>query len=749
MVVEYRGCDSVGAPRITTEEAEQRLARLGKSDKVTIKKWVGFNSKDNEVLCHCGKEYKTSGRNLIGTDKPHPFSGCGRCFEMNRPAPPKGGDWSGISSAWRTSIESLISVLRAANRSEGTVGQVRGHIKKFARRFIRIGVRSPSELVFEHVQAWYAEGPNGAEKSHMWKLLFQEGHGEFVVMLNGRVPKVYWEELENRRRTLVRMASEMNPPWTNQEDWLDLKKEMIPHSKLADYYSQSQEGGSSFDCVHDVFEDWAYRPWDFTHGPGPGHWQSKSNRLDALRHIEEVMGWTEPTDWYNLKQEHYDSINGRLLGYYSKIDCGGTIVGAVTDIYPELLCEPWRFDRCPIDWVNALGELNIELAKRWVEYVMQELGFADVTELLSVLKKKHFEDKQYNGYGLYNALDGAKRIPNLLIRTHPEHEEVWQRWEISPDSPLKNIEERKRRMSCIARNFNIKQPDHWYSVGPSMAHSVEHGSGLIAHFGGWIPALEEYTGQQFYPWLFDGGLGRWTDELVNEWREWVAIKHGLPGADEISDENESKWVILNRDFLTSNGGASLRKRFGNMWLILVGLFPDHEFSNKFHDEYHERRTSALELAMKSAIRRLLELEDTDERLKITRKDCTMNRENLESMNIDSDGLKFSPTDTAVAAGRSGAIMNVDCLLPMIKLAFEAQGQQHYGYNTKFHNTVQDYRNQKRRDREKASASDGVGITLVTVPYWWDYTANGLAMYIHKQTGKSVDQWKRMLEESRN
>lgn len=734
----------MGAPRTTKAEAERRLAKLGKSDKVSITKWEGYNSRENKVRCHCGNEYKTSGRNLIGTDKPHPYSGCSVCIKANRPRPPAGGDWSKISKDWKNAIERRINNLKSAGRADSTLGQIRGRLKKICRDFTREDFSSPDLLSFDAVQKWYQNGPSAHEKSDMWALLFQENLGEYVVRLNGRVPKAYWANVDNRKKTLERMASELDPQWTNQEDWLDLKKEMIPHSGLADYYAENTDGGSVFDCVYDVFVDWKYHPWDFTHGPAPGHWQTKSNRLDALQRIEMLMGWTEPQDWYYLKEEHFDLINGRLRGFYGK-HAGGKILAAVRDIYPKLLDEPWHFDRCPIDWVDQSGDLNIDLAKRWVEFIQKQLGFSDVTQLQSVLKKKHFEDPRYNGYGLYQVLVGSQRIPNLLAKTHPQHREIWNDWEVTIDSPLKDVDERRRRMGSIAAKYNINETKDWYSVGTSKAQAADFGSGLISFYGGWLSALEDYTGQRFYPWLFDGGMARWNDDLVSDWIEWVANEHGLPGINEISNDNEEEWLILNRDFLTKNGGTTLRKRYGTMWNLLDNLFPDYNFSKKFHDEFHNRTTSALERAMNSAIRQLFGFDEKDTRLKITQYECTMSRANLEAMGIDSDDLKFSPTDTA----KKGVTMNVDSIIPMVKLAFEAQGQQHYYYNTKFHETEQDFRGQLRRDGEKASALSDVKIALVEVPYWWDYTAESLGKYILDQTGKSVDDWKRMLDYSTN
>ncbi len=735
LVVDNRRCDNIGAPPITRKEAERRLAKLGKVDKVAIKKWIGFNSLDNEVVCHCGNEYTTSGRNLIGTDKPHPYSGCKPCINQNKHRPPANGEWSNISEKWKDDVEELMKAHIDRGSSKGTIAHVRRIGKKIALRYSSRGIDSAKLLTFEEVKSWYDESPSAHEKGIMWEMLFSHGHGLIVYRLDGSIPKSFWEVRGNRCEILQYIATQMNPPWIHQADWLKLDKSKLPNG-LVNWYKNQSNYGTYHDCVHEIFDDWKYYPWDFINSPNVEHWKS-----DALEYIAITHGWDEDKDWYNLQEHHFDVINRKLIGYY-KHGRGGIPIGPVMDIHPELLEEPWEFVRCPVDWRTEQGKLNIGLAKRWVDCTSTILGCTKISELKDILKKEHFE--KYGGYGLYQSVGKYVerkhgRIPDLLILTHPEYEDVWNKWSKNVDSELKDPLERNRRMEEIARIRNINEIDEWYRVGRRLALDTKWGGGLIAHHGGWIPALEEHTGKQFHQWLFEGGVGKWTDELVVEWREWVANEQGLPGADSISKENESRWLYVDRGFLKRFHASGLRKRFGKMLDVILGLFDgQYEFSEEFKKEYFKRTQSALERAMDAAIRRLFDLDDTDWRMESS--PCIMNKQNLGTMGINSGGLRFSKTN---------ALMSVDRIIPQIKMGFEAQGQQHYSYNTYYHKTEDDFYHQKRRDEEKSAAleDDEVKITLVIVPYWWDYTATSLASIIKKQTGKSIDEWKKELAES--
>jgi len=61
-------------------------------------------------------------------------------------------------------------------------------------------------------------------------------------------------------------------------------------------------------------------------------------------------------------------------------------------------------------------------------------------------------------------------------------------------------------------------------------------------------------------------------------------------------------------------------------------------------------------------------------------------------------------------------LEFDCYCDELKIAVEYNGIQHYKYVPYFHETKQDFYNQKYRDRIKQELCDKYSIRLVTIPY---------------------------------
>jgi len=66
-------------------------------------------------------------------------------------------------------------------------------------------------------------------------------------------------------------------------------------------------------------------------------------------------------------------------------------------------------------------------------------------------------------------------------------------------------------------------------------------------------------------------------------------------------------------------------------------------------------------------------------------------------------------------------MEIDLFIPSLKLAFEYNGHQHYITQQIF--DISD--DNMIKDEEKKKILTESGITLISVPYWWDETIESL------------------------
>jgi len=73
-------------------------------------------------------------------------------------------------------------------------------------------------------------------------------------------------------------------------------------------------------------------------------------------------------------------------------------------------------------------------------------------------------------------------------------------------------------------------------------------------------------------------------------------------------------------------------------------------------------------------------------------------------------------------------ISIDVFVPDLSIGFEYQGAQHYHSSVYFGPVSV----RKKRDNEKKREIEGIGLTLIEVPYWWDKTKKGLERIIQRE-----------------
>jgi len=97
--------------------------------------------------------------------------------------------------------------------------------------------------------------------------------------------------------------------------------------------------------------------------------------------------------------------------------------------------------------------------------------------------------------------------------------------------------------------------------------------------------------------------------------------------------------------------------------------------------------------------------------------------------FDSLAVRMDYKHSQLLFSHSKKEMELDIYIPSEKLAFEYFGQQHY----MFHHLVGSPEDQKGRDMEKRMACEKADITLIVIPFWWDFKKSSLLATIrHKR-----------------
>ena len=291
------------AKPMTIEEANRRLVEMGKADSVRIVSWVGYSSRENLVECLiCDSEpFRTYGRNLIGTAKPSPFSGCATCRRENPGGPERGGSYDGIPIPWRDAIESLILEKEHDGGQESYVARIRAASKRIARSFSALDITDPSMFELNQIEDWLSNDPSDIHRQVLFHILRNVGNGLIVAIVGGRIPSVYWNRVDNRIEYMQHVAVEQS--FDTMESWLGLRKEMFSNSGFANWYQHNDM--SIFDCVSDLFSDaWPYHEWEFESGPGSGFWSDVQNRTSWRDWFAQQMHWPNG-DSINEENEHY------------------------------------------------------------------------------------------------------------------------------------------------------------------------------------------------------------------------------------------------------------------------------------------------------------------------------------------------------------------------------------------------------------------------------------------------------------
>jgi hypothetical protein len=185
--------------------------------------------------------------------------------------------------------------------------------------------------------------------------------------------------------------------------------------------------------------------------------------------------------------------------------------------------------------------------------------------------------------------------------------------------------------------------------------------------------------------------GFWeNDKNILEYLEWLRGKLGF--VNKLED-----WENVTSSQVAKFGGTTLLHKYGGLTNVLAKVYPQHKW--KVHNPNtvgYTKSQMQLFLVAKKLFPTVPHIH----------------------FNYKHPQMFFSSTHQN---------MELDVFIPSLSLALEYHGNHHYHYRKHFGDPTP----YMAQDLEKQEACKANGITLIVVPYWWDYTEDSIIATIHQ------------------
>eukprot|EP01127_Copromyxa_protea_P018899 TRINITY_DN6034_c0_g1_i2.p1 TRINITY_DN6034_c0_g1~~TRINITY_DN6034_c0_g1_i2.p1 ORF type:complete len:495 (+),score=68.20 TRINITY_DN6034_c0_g1_i2:18-1502(+) len=433
---------------------------------------------------------------------------------------------------------------------------------------------------------------------------------------------------------------------------------------LLNYY-----GNSLQKVLEVVYPDHEWISWKFKNCSS-GFWKSIDNRREFIMWVGSEIGICDLDDWYKVNQSDLKKYHvSGMLSYHAS-----SLVHALVSLFHE---HPWdltKFSRFPRShW--ALKENR----KNYVDTLAKKLGISEPSGWYQV----SLEDIRREP-GLRSLLDHySGSLFSALEDLYPDHNWKFYKFKTVPKNFWLSIQNQRNFFDNLAGTLGISKPEDWYTV--SYKDIVANGGGglMQRHKNSPYSVLSAvYPEYSWKPFLFLS-ISRSTSKDPEILESFMAYAKEKLQIQDIDD-----WSRVSGEQIRSLGGSQIVRHNGGWNKLLTRLYPDRNWDTK------------MKPFQKRAWQRWL--------LLVLRDLLPIGTEINEEYTHPT--LKFLDSTK-----RSRAHMKFDIFVPSLNLALEYQGRQHYS-DVEFFGSHVTYR---ARDEEKVEACKQGGITLVSVPSWWD------------------------------
>lgn len=460
-------------------------------------------------------------------------------------------------------------------------------------------------------------------------------------------------------------------------------------------------------------------------------WDNLDNHRLFLDNLGKRLKFYNWTDWYKVKEKDIIQFGGFNLLQHQLYN--NSYQYLITKVYSEHNWEIWNFQKVPLGfWVKK------ENHRSFLESLGKKLDFADYHSWYTVDTKII---NNYGGAGLLSRFGGSPQKLITSVLTEFPFDPLEFR---SGHSHWMNLQNHRQFFDNLGKKLEINSFEDWYDV-PGEILIMNGGSSMIHRSNdSRVQALREaYPEYYWREWRFHRTPNKFysSNSNLREYLDSAAKKFGVRTLDD--------WYFITSSQIKTLKIKSFIHRYGGLIGMLSVVYPEHPWNTK--DIYIPNKSQ--QNLFKFAKEIFNQAKKERKNINITTSDST-NQDVDRSEDVDDNSddvevhmeyvhpnLKYSTTNKQ---------MEFDVFVPSFNLALEYQGEQHYNNSSNNNNDSNDLEYQHQvnklnksssinysygiqgRDEEKAQACLSVGITLISVPFWWDQSIQSLKVIINKE-----------------
>jgi hypothetical protein len=175
--------------------------------------------------------------------------------------------------------------------------------------------------------------------------------------------KNFWNDIENHKKYTEWLGNKLG--YTEKEHWYNITYNIIAEHHGGGVLSKYHQSPIQF--LKTIYPDYEWLEWKFGMA-SLGTWNDINNHKKYAEWLRNILGYTEPEQWYNISRSDFENNSGGgLLG----VCYNSSPIKFVMDMYyPEYEWLEWKFTQTSKNFWN-----NVENHKKYAEWLSNELEY--------------------------------------------------------------------------------------------------------------------------------------------------------------------------------------------------------------------------------------------------------------------------------------------------------------------------------------------------------------------------------------